>query len=80
MSACPEYDRLAAAVDQVLKEVSDKTSLQLELFRSRQHGRFMQTDKELELLIGKKERTLGAFRQHASEHGCQQFRDERKVG
>jgi hypothetical protein len=68
---CPEYDRLAAAVDQILKNLSEKTSVHLELFRSKQHEKFMRLDKELELLVGEKERSIGSLRQHAKEHGCQ---------
>lgn len=33
----------------------------------------MRGDKELELLVGKKERAFGALRQHAMEHKCQQI-------
>lgn len=73
MSRCPEYDRLASVVDQILKGLSEKTTLHLELFRSRQHGKFMRLDKELELLIGEKERAIGSLRQHALDHKCQEF-------
>jgi len=72
MSSCPEYERLAAAVDQILKDLAEKTTLHLELFRSKQHRKFMRLDKELELLVGEKERAIGSLRQHAKEHQCQQ--------
>ncbi len=71
MSNCPEYDLLAGAVDQILRDLSEKTSLHLELFRSKQHEKFMRLDKELELLIGEKERAIGALRQHSKDHRCQ---------
>jgi len=32
---------------------------------------FLHHDKELELLMGEKERVVGALRQHDDEHGCQ---------
>jgi hypothetical protein len=73
VSRCPEYDRLASVVDQILKDISEKTTLHLELFRSKQHGKFMRLDKQLELLIGEKERAIGSLRQHALDHGCQEF-------
>jgi hypothetical protein len=31
----------------------------------------MRLDKELELTVGLKERTIGALRQHTKEHRCQ---------
>ncbi len=71
MSNCPEYDLLAGAVDQILRDLSEKTSLHLELFRSKQHEKFSRLDKELELLIGEKERAIGALRQHSKDHKCQ---------
>ena len=73
MSKCMEYDRLAALVDQILAEVAEKTTLALELFRSRKAAKFGRLDKELELLIGKKERAIGALRQHAKDHHCQRI-------
>jgi hypothetical protein len=33
----------------------------------------MRLDKELELLLGEKERRIGAMHQHAEEHKCQQY-------
>jgi hypothetical protein len=71
LSTCTEYDRLASTIDQILKDLSQKTSLHLELFRSKQHEKFMRLDKELELLVGEKERAIGSLRQHAKDHGCQ---------
>ena len=71
MSQCPEYDRLSSQVDEILKKLADTTTLQLEIFRSRKPGEFMRVDKELELLVGEKERRFGAMRQHADEHKCQ---------
>jgi hypothetical protein len=71
MSGCLEYDRLSSQLDEILKKLADTTTLQLEIFRSRKPGDFMRVDKELELLVGEKERRIGAIRQHADEHKCQ---------
>jgi hypothetical protein len=71
MSRCPEYDQLSSKLDDILKKLADTTTLQLEIFRSRKPGDFMRVDKELELLVGEKERSIGAIRQHADEHKCQ---------
>jgi hypothetical protein len=57
MSGCAEYDRLSSQLDEILKKLVDTTTLQLEIFRSRKPGDFMRVDKELELLVGEKERT-----------------------
>ncbi len=69
--ACNEYSSLAASVDGILQQIASKTALLLELFRSKQSEKFARMDKELELLVGEKERTVGALRQHAKEHKCQ---------
>jgi hypothetical protein len=71
MARCNEYDKLTSKVDELLQQLADTTTLQLELFRSKKQGDFMRVDKQLELLVGEKERTIGAMRQHASEHKCQ---------
>jgi len=68
---CPEYERLSSSVDQILRDLSEKTTLHLELFRSKQHEKFMHLDKELELLVGEQERAIGSLRQHAKDHQCQ---------
>ena len=70
MSNCPEHQRLTSEVEQTLKDLTEKTTLLLELFRSKKPNAFAQLDKELELLVGKKERAVGALRQHASDHKC----------
>jgi hypothetical protein len=41
---------------------------QLNAFRSNEHAAFMSLDKEVELTMGKKERAIGALRQHKGEH------------
>jgi hypothetical protein len=70
LSNCREHDRLAAEVEQILNELAEKTTLLLELFRSKSPTAFARLDKELELLVGKKERAVGALRQHAKDHDC----------
>ncbi len=71
MNRCPEYEHLVSELDEILKQLVDKAILQLEVFRSRKPGEFMRIDKELELLLGEKERRVGALQQHAREHACQ---------
>lgn len=68
---CEEYDRLQSEVEQVLADITQVTTLQLQLFRAQDIPQFTRVDKELELLVGKKERAFGALRQHAADHKCQ---------
>jgi hypothetical protein len=49
--------------------VNTLTTDQLAAFRRRDDSTFMRLDKELELTIGLKERTIGALREHRREHG-----------
>ena len=72
MAKCSEYDSLSVAVERALKQLSEKTTILLELFRAKNDPSFRRLDKELELLVGEKERAIGALRQHVKDHGCQQ--------
>jgi hypothetical protein len=68
---CAEYTRLEAEVEVCLKKLRDLTTLQLEVFRSRNYQSFARLDRELELAVGTKERSIGALNQHGKEHKCQ---------
>ena len=70
-SKCAEYDRLRMQLEAVLEKLRELTTLQLEVFRARNQPEFIRLDKELELTVGEKERSVGALRQHASDHACQ---------
>jgi len=70
MSNCPEYDRLHAQVESVLGNLAQVSTLLLELIRSKDLAGVHRLDKELELTVGEKERSLGALRQHVKEHKC----------
>jgi hypothetical protein len=72
VNQCPEYEKLSSRVDEMLKKLAETTSLQLEIFRSKKPGEFMRVDKELELMLGEKERRIGALQQHVNEHQCQE--------
>jgi hypothetical protein len=71
MANCSEYNRLRAEVENVLGNLAQTTTLLLELFRSKDLSGVQRLDKQLELTVGEKERTLGALRQHLKEHNCQ---------
>jgi hypothetical protein len=66
---CSRCEELCAAADQILEKLNILTIDQLAAFRRRDDSTFMRLDKELELTIGLKERTIGASREHRREHG-----------
>ena len=70
MANCAEYDRLHADVENVLGNLAQTSTLLLELFRSKDLEGVHRLDKELELMVGQKERSIGALRQHVKEHKC----------
>jgi hypothetical protein len=67
---CDRCKELVETVDEVLKKLVALTKDQLTAFRKRDHGAFMRLDKELELTVGHKERSIGALREHRLEHGA----------
>jgi hypothetical protein len=67
---CPERTQLSQTVDGILQKLVELTKSQAEAFRQRDDTEFMRLDKELELTVGLKERSIGALRQHTREHGC----------
>ena len=55
----------------MLRQLAETTAVQLEVFRASRPREVMSVDKEIELMVGEKERRIGAMRQHAAEHKCQ---------
>ena len=70
MTTCPELARLESEVEQELANIAQVLTLQLELFRSRKDRDMMRVDKQLENMVGAKERAIGALREHIREHKC----------
>jgi len=68
---CPDYTRLASEVEQLLQKLRETTEAQLAAFQQQNSSSFTRLDKELELLVGAKERAIGAMREHARQHKCQ---------
>ena len=66
---CSRCVELSGVVDEVLDKLVTLTKEQLTAFREQDHIRFMRLDKELELTVGQKERSIGALREHRREHG-----------
>jgi hypothetical protein len=69
---CPELVRLESEVGEALNNLVQLTKAQLEAFQDREQEEFMRLNKELENVVGLKERRVGAQRQHVREHGCQE--------
>ncbi len=70
MEQCSTRAELAAEVESVLQEIVDLTTQQLDHFRAGTHTVMMDLDRKLENAIGKKERAIGALREHTREHKC----------
>lgn len=67
---CEKYDQLAEDVERRLDQIAQTTTEQLQAFQSDDHGTLMRLDKQLEQMMGSKERSIGALREHMKEHGC----------
>ena len=67
---CAEYARLEAKVSEILGKLVELTTAQRKAFLRQDFEEFMRLDKKLELVVGDKERNIGALRQHKEEHQC----------
>jgi hypothetical protein len=70
MPKCKEYEKLESEVSSILKELVQLTTQQLGAFQANNHALFMRLDRQLELTVGAKERSVGALRQHVKDHRC----------
>ena len=75
MPRCPELAPIQSDVENVLGNLAQVTTLQLEIFRSGKFDDWKRLDKQLELTVGEKERCIGALRQHIKEHNCVAVKD-----
>ena len=67
---CPKYTKLVGEVSAALAKLTQLTQAQLAAFHADNRAEFTRLDKELENAVGHKERTIGALREHESEHRC----------
>ena len=67
---CPEYANLQQELQLTLQTLSDLTKAMLDAFRGNDRNAFARLDKELETTVGRKERVVGALRQHVKDHQC----------
>jgi len=70
MTGCEERERLRDAAMNTLSQIISVTQRLLEANRSNDRTTIAQLDKQLELLIGEKERAFGALNQHNKDHRC----------
>jgi len=70
MTPCPKAAELSQSLNEILAHIVDLTKAQLDAFQENREGEMMRLDKELENAIGKKERAIGALREHRREHHC----------
>ena len=69
---CDKHDELLHLAQDVLQRIHELTAKQkLTVAENGVSERFLGMDKELELAMGEKERSIGALREHDMEHGCQ---------
>jgi Zn-finger domain-containing protein len=68
---CEKRDELLATANAILEKLHTVTDRQREVVAiDGISPAFLHLDKELELLMGEKERVVGALREHDEEHGC----------
>jgi hypothetical protein len=70
MKPCAERQKLSQAAALILDQIIAVNKLQIEALRSSNMRKLLKHDKELELLVGEKERVFGALHQHTKEHRC----------
>lgn len=69
---CEKHTELLIQAQSTLKKIRETIERQKQVIGSESVSpQFLCYDKELELLMGEKERVIGALRQHDKEHGCQ---------
>lgn len=69
---CRKHEELLDEAQSILQKIHELAARQRDLVgRDGVSNRFIHFDKELEQLMGEKERAVGALLEHDKEHGCQ---------
>jgi hypothetical protein len=71
MTSCSEYDRLDSLAEDVLGNLAQLATLQLDRFQAGDYSSYRKLDRALGSTVGKKEKAYGALRQHMIKHKCQ---------
>jgi hypothetical protein len=69
-AACPREQELNEDVQRHLRRIAELAHAEREALQDRHTNLWVKLDKEIELEIGEKERSIGALNQHRKEHGC----------
>ena len=67
---CKEQQELIETVQQHLLRIAELSRATADAVAHRNENMTRELDQETEQEIGKKERSLGALRQHRQDHGC----------
>ena len=67
---CARRDELIAEVQGHLIRLAELARQEVELVAEGSNNAWRAVDKEIENVIGEKERSLGALVEHRKEHGC----------
>jgi hypothetical protein len=67
---CEEQQRLAEIVQQTLATLAQLAHAEQRAVQSGDDQLIIAIDKQIESVMGEKERGMGALRQHRLEHGC----------
>lgn len=70
MHSCHVRQELSRAATVILDEIIATNRLQIHCLQSGDYQTLLKHDKQLENLVGEKERAFGALQQHVREHGC----------
>jgi len=71
MTNCSEYARLDSLVEDVLGNLAQLATLELDRFQAGDYPTCRRLEQELVNTVGKEERVFGELRQHLIEHKCQ---------
>jgi hypothetical protein len=69
---CERQQELVAKAQRHLLRLAELARCEAQIIagEGRETGQWLAIDQEIEAELGRKERSLGALRQHQKEHGC----------
>ena len=67
---CEKNEELMEFIVGKLTKIVELAQAQTAARRNGDRKRAIELDKQLDLLYGEKERAVGAWQEHTSEHGC----------
>jgi hypothetical protein len=67
---CAGRVELETRIKDLLRNLAALAAQEADLVSSEDEPRMDAVDQEIETVLGEKERSIGALKQHRSEHGC----------